>query len=438
MDRIIHFFSNSGNIVQIIVASLILFVLRYYLIRHFIPWLVKRSPTALNRRILSYYINSILIMIIILVVIGKSDLDVAFFTSFNHQAIHFSNILLAFVAIQAAFLIYYLVNQLFLKTADTEGDSDRPLTERDFSGSDSFKYVLGVVAIKFLVNVFGLNYTLYQTDDITIDINDVLKILLIVLLANFISYLFIRVFLKRYYRRKNFNSGAQYSINQLVKYIIYVILFLIGLESIGIGLKVVWGGLAALMVGIGFGLQRTFADLMAGIILLFERSVEIGNTIEIEGERGIVKKIGLRTTIVKKRDERLMVVPNSKIIDNTFVNWDLEHPSNRFSIEVGVAYGTDTEKVKEILLNVARVNTYIETRPEPMVRLIDFGDNAIQFELFFWSRVLLTIEDVKSDLRFAIAHDFQKEGVTIPFPQRDVWMRSVPNSESNHDEPSKA
>ncbi len=363
-------------------------------------------------------------MSIVLVVVGLSDLDLEFFKSFEKQTIHFSDILLAFIVIQSAFLVYYLANQLFLKESQKEQHGDDHLTEREVSGSDSFKYVLGVVAIKFLVSVFDLNYVLYKTEDIVIHVNDVLKILLIVLLANFISYLFIKVFLKRYYRRKKFNQGAQYSINQLVRYIIYVVLFLVGLESIGIGLKVIWGGLAALMVGIGFGLQRTFSDFIAGIILLFERSVEVGNTIEVDGKKGLVKKIGLRTSRVKTRDERLLVVPNSKMVDNTFVNWNLEHDSNRFSIHVGVAYGSDVKKVKEILLDVARNNGYVDNRPTPLVRFIDFGDSALQFELLFWSRVLITIDDVKSDMRFAITEAFQKEGIDIPFPQRDLWIRS--------------
>ena len=402
MDQFVQFFAGNRNIAQIIVACLILLVLRYYLIRRLIPWLAKRSTRTLNTRILSYYINSILIMSIVLVVVGLSDLDLEFFKSFEKQTIHFSDILLAFIVIQTAFLIYYLANQLFLKESQNEQQGDDHLTEREVSGSDSFKYVLGVVAIKFLVSVFDLNYVLYKTEDIVIHVNDVLKILLIVLLANFISYLFIKVFLKRYYRRKKFNQGAQYSINQLVRYIIYVVLFLVGLESIGIGLKVIWGGLAALMVGIGFGLQRTFADFIAGIILLFERSVEVGNTIEVDGKKGLVKKIGLRTSRVMTRDERLLVVPNSKMVDNTFVNWNLEHDSNRFSILVGVAYGSDVKKVKEILLDVARNNGYVESRPTPLVRFIDFGDSALQFELLFWSRVLITIDDVKK--RYAICH----------------------------------
>jgi small-conductance mechanosensitive channel len=125
----------------------------------------------------------------------------------------------------------------------------------------------------------------------------------------------------------------------------------------------------------------------------------------------------------------VVVVPNSSIINNAFLNWDKNHKLTRFTVTVGVAYGSDVEKVRELLIQAARDNRYVVDRPSPFVRFVDFGDSALIFELLFWSTVLITIEDVKSDLRFSIDKAFRENGVHIPFPQRDLWIKQVPGEQ---------
>jgi len=231
-----------------------------------------------------------------------------------------------------------------------------------------------------------------------------------------------------YYRKKDINVGTQFAINQLLKYVIYVLAIIIAIENLGFHMTVIWGGLAALLVGIGLGLQQTFNDFFSGLILLFERSVEVGDVLEIEGLVGTVKRIGLRASLVETRENFSVIVPNSKLVTQNVINWSHFDNKVRFKISIGVAYGSDAEKVKKVLIETAKKNPYLIDYPPPFVRLTDFADSSMQFELHFWSRNFIIIEDVRSDLRFAINQAFNENGIHIPFPQRDIWIRKAGDS----------
>jgi small-conductance mechanosensitive channel len=174
---------------------------------------------------------------------------------------------------------------------------------------------------------------------------------------------------------------------------------------------------------VGLGLQETFKDLFSGVILLFERRAEVGDVVEVDGLIGTVKRIGVRTSLVETRDNIVVIVPNSRLIVQHFVNWSHNDNKARFYIQVGVAYGSDTELVRQLLLDIARSNAEVIRHPAPFVRFVDFGNSSLDFQLHFWSHEFIRIEDVKSDMRFKIDQAFRENGVTIPFPQRDVWMK---------------
>lgn len=426
MSSILDFFTTY-HLLEIGFLTVFLLVLRHYTVKKAIPFLLSKSKKKISQRILSYYINTIFLLFLIYSIIRFNEFDITLFETYDGNSLTFSDILIGFLIVEMAFLVNFLANQLWFNRSLSNNPEDEKLyLDNKSSGTQSFKYVLTIVALRFITTVMGLNYSLFHNEQITIRVNDVLKIILIVLLANFISFLFIKVFLQRYYRRREVNTGTQYSINQLVKYFIYVILLLVGIESIGIELTVIWAGLAALMVGIGLGLQTTFSDFVSGIILLFERSIEVGNTVQVENNVGIVQRIGLRSCSIQLRDHRVMMVPNSKMINSIVMNWDGDHKINRFSVTVGVAYGSDVKFVRDILLDVARKNNYVEQRPIPSVRFENFGDSSLNFELLFWSRISITIEDVQSDIRFEIHEAFMENDIKIPFPQRDLWIKSWP------------
>lgn len=232
--------------------------------------------------------------------------------------------------------------------------------------------------------------------------------------------------LSGYYARRNIDKGSQFAINRLLTYFLYFMGVLLVIQAMGFDLLVIWTGAAALLVGIGIGLQQTFNDLICGVIILFERSVKVGDVVELVGHQvGTVRKIGARTSIVETRDEIIIFVPNSKLIGDNVTNWSQVERIARFHVKVGVAYGSDTELVRKTLLEVAKSHPRVLETPPCNVRFIDFGDSSLNFDLMFCSRDFLRIEDIKSDIRFAIDREFRELKIEIPFPQRDIHIRST-------------
>jgi len=151
--------------------------------------------------------------------------------------------------------------------------------------------------------------------------------------------------------------------------------------------------------------------------------VEVGDILEVDGMVGRVKRIGVRTSLVESLSNITVIVPNSKLVGEKVINWSHFQNRVRYKVNIGVAYGSDTQLVKKLLLEVAIAHPKVMKRPAPFVRFADFGDSALDFELFFWSKEMAAIDDVKSDMRFEIDRLFREEKVEIPFPQRDVWLR---------------
>lgn len=269
------------------------------------------------------------------------------------------------------------------------------------------------------------NYELFTIGETTITSGNIILTIIILLLAPITFLLFRKFFLLRYYRRKNIEVGRSYAITTLLKYVFYIVFFLIALQASGIKLSLLLAAGAALLVGVGIGLQQTFNDFASGLILLIEGSVQKGDWVEVGDTEGKVIKIGLRTSLIETRRRVTIIVPNSKITVDEVVN--LSHQDNkilRYTVSVGVAYGSDVKKVKAILLECAKTHNRILNKPIPTVRFTDFGDSSLDFELLFWSDDYDTIEAVKSDIRFMIDAKFRDNKVEIPFPQRDLHIKS--------------
>lgn len=287
--------------------------------------------------------------------------------------------------------------------------------------------IVYILALSFIIQEFNVDATIPVpwTKDPANDptINTILSAILILLFTRLATWVITEIILHPYYKSKSINVGSQFAINRLLTYFLLVVAILAVLQYVGLNLTVIWGGAAALLVGVGLGLQQTFNDLISGIILLFERTVEVGDVVEVGSLIGTVKEIGVRTSLIESRDNISVIVPNSKLVGDNVVNWSHFDMKARFQVSVGVAYGSDTALVKEILLKVASQHKKVLKYPSVFVRFTGFGDSSLDFELHFWSRELERIEDVKSDLRFGIDQQFREANVEIPFPQRDVWMR---------------
>jgi len=233
-----------------------------------------------------------------------------------------------------------------------------------------------------------------------------------------------KILLKQKLRRK-INKGQQYAIYQIIKYILIVIAIAITLESVGIKITILLAGSAALLVGLGLGLQNTFNDLVSGIILLFEGTIKVEDVVEVEGIVGRVKRIGIRTSEIQTRDNIVIIMPNSRFVTEKVINWSHNEKLTRFNVQVGVSYESDVKLVKKVLLECVKEHDEISNTPAPFIRFIDYGDSALIFELFFWTEKIMPVEDTKSDLRFIINKKFRENNIEIPFPQRDIHIRST-------------
>ena len=217
--------------------------------------------------------------------------------------------------------------------------------------------------------------------------------------------------------------GRRMSAYALGQYFIWILAVLLSLEALEFDITILLAGSAALLVGIGLGLQDLFRDFISGIVMLFDGTIRVGDVLEVDGIVGEVKEMRLRTSILVDLDGIVLIIPNSKFVTQKVVNWTHNQRRTRFDVTVGVAYGSDVYKVRDVLVECAKAHNQIGKSPEPFVQFIDFGDSQLTFSLQFFSTSVFAIETVKSDLRFSIVDAFAQNDITVPFPQRDIHIR---------------
>lgn len=270
-----------------------------------------------------------------------------------------------------------------------------------------------------------LEYHILEIGGYQLSIFNILVVLVILVAAKLITSNLARYLKNRITQQDDPSDGKALALIQIGKYIIYLLAILLAIRSIGFDVTPILLGSSALFVGLGFGLQDAFKDFISGLILLFEGDMVIGDVIEFEnGILGKVREIKLRTSKIKTRDGIVIFVPNSQLTNNRVINWTNSNVLTRFNIKVGVAYGSDTKLVEKILLEVANEEKTVNTRIKPFVRFLDFGDSSLDFEIHFWSEEVWRIEFIKSRMRFAIDKKFRDNNVSIPFPQRDLHIKS--------------
>lgn len=221
------------------------------------------------------------------------------------------------------------------------------------------------------------------------------------------------------------------SVFKFIKYVIYIAVILISLSSAGINITILLTASAALFVGIGLALQDFFQDIIGGVFIILDKSLIVGDVIEINGRVGRVFEIKLRTTRTITRDDKVMIIPNHKFMSDVIFNYTQNHETTMEFVKIGVAYGSDTKKVERILLKCAREINDISKSPEPFVLLKDFGDSALQFVLHFYVTDSFVDPKIKSELRFKIDEEFRENNIIIPFPQRNVHFYPTNNLNQN-------
>jgi len=265
-----------------------------------------------------------------------------------------------------------------------------------------------------------LNLHLDISKDISISILDILVVITVI----FITTIILRLALKAFTRNLPKEDKGKFNVVYgYFKWLIYVVILLITLNSVGVNVTAIFAASAALLIGIGLALQTLFQDIISGVFILLDQTVHVGDIIEIEGKVGRVVEIKLRTTRAVTIDNKVLVIPNHLYLENSLYNWTQNGTITRESISVGVAYGSDVQLVKKLLLQAASTHPEVLSSPETVVVFTDFGESSLDFQLIF------TIDDSfkavfpKSDIRFEIDRLFRENNVSIPFPQRDVHIK---------------
>ncbi|VXB90961.1 mechanosensitive ion channel family protein [Maribacter litoralis] len=222
------------------------------------------------------------------------------------------------------------------------------------------------------------------------------------------------------------------SIFKFIKYLVYVVVILFTMSAAGIDITILITASAALFVGLGLALQEIFQDIIGGIFIIVDKSLRVGDIIEIDDKVGKVFEIKLRTTRAITRDDKVIIIPNHKFISDIVYNYTQNHKTTRELVRIGVAYGSDVDLVTKILFDVVKSQRSILKSPKPFVIFEDFGDSALVFAVNFYISDSFTDPKIKSEIRYKIDAEFRKHNISIPFPQRDVHLyQQAPFQHSN-------
>ena len=266
-------------------------------------------------------------------------------------------------------------------------------------------------------DLFGLS--LIKTEHINFTLGALLAVILAFIITSFLLKL-IRKLVTRNLPIEDKNKFI--SIFQFVKYIVYIFVLMFALKISGIDITVLLTASAAIFIGLGFALQQLFQDLIAGVLIILDQSLKVGDIIELDGKVGQVQRISLRSTRAYTRNQRVMIIPNHKFMSDLLFNWTQNNPIVRDNVQVGIAYGSDTQLAEKLLLEATKSIEGILSEPEPNVLFDNFGDSSLDFVVNFYVNDAFAVQKIKSDLRFEIDKKFRENNIIIPFPQRDLHV----------------
>ena len=268
-----------------------------------------------------------------------------------------------------------------------------------------------------------LNTTVFTVSDQPITLGGILWIPVLLIVGIWLTKVLVRIF-----TRKLTNKNTDPNIIHLVQRLLYVlaiaILIITTLDIINVPITAFAFLSGAIAIGFGFGAQNIINNFISGWILMWEKPIRIGDFLEVETAKGTVEQINTRSTRIRRVDGVHMLIPNSKLLENTVVNWTLVDKLVRTNVRVGVAYGSPCKKVAELILQATTEQTEVLEDPEARVTFEDFGDNALVFEVNFWinSKVEGGLRLVRSKIRFRLDELFEEHGIVVAFPQRDVHL----------------
>ena len=259
---------------------------------------------------------------------------------------------------------------------------------------------------------------------ITFSLWSIILFFIIIVISTFLSKIIQSLLQDEILVKTSLERGFPETISMLVKYLVVAIGYFIAITALGIEVSQLTVIFGALSVGIGFGLQNIFNNLVSGLILIFSRPIRIDDTIEINDMVGRVNSIGIRSSNVRTFDGAEVIIPNGNLISNEVINWTLSDQRRRIEVMVGVAYGSDIKQVSDLLKTILQEESQVIKFPEPLVLFDEFADSSLNFKLLFWTGNIGDWMIVKSNVLFEINTVFVRENIEIPFPQRDIHMRS--------------
>jgi small-conductance mechanosensitive channel len=270
-----------------------------------------------------------------------------------------------------------------------------------------------------------LLYTFFKIGPLPVTPLFVIKAGVFLFLLFTVSHFVQKVVLSRALSHLHISDSQKFALGRFTTYLLFLGGLFIGLQSLGVNLNslVVFGG--AVGVGVGLGLQNVVSNFVAGLILLIEQPIRMGDRIEMKETLGDVIRIAARSTWVRTNDNVVIIVPNNEFINNSVTNWTANDPNVRIHIPVGVGYSSDVELVRGLLLKAGSEHPAVLAEPKPLVVFTDYGDNSLNFELWVWTATRAHAPKLlRSDLYFTLFAMFKEHGIELPFPQRDLHLRS--------------
>jgi len=295
-------------------------------------------------------------------------------------------------------------------------------------------FVLLVVFIGIALNILMIDELVYKwgrgvLEDgmkigaVEITLGSILIFIFVIWLSILITRIISHVLEKDVFTRVKAAKGVPGTIVLMLKIVLISGGFFLAAAASGMKLTNLSIVLGAFSVGIGFGLQNIFNNMVSGLILAFERPINVGDVVQVGALIGTVRSIGLRSSTVRSFDGAEVIVPNGNLISNEMINWTLSDSNRRMDLRVGVAYGTDPEKVLAIMEQIAQEHAGVRKKPSPKAYFIEFGDSSLNFRLLAWAHLDNRLE-VESEINVLINKKLAEAGIEIPFPQRDLHIRS--------------
>jgi potassium efflux system protein len=441
-----HFiiFWISIKIVDILTApSLISRTILLFSSIYFLFWLLRFHEkkelekyiknTIIARKLLSYYIKLVIVFIVLSIICTVFGyMNLALYTSGLIVKI---TLLVVFLylwnpLLKRFFLLF--IEENYIKSRKFIYDNKGPILKTTYKIINVLTYAVFIssfLTLMSFINPFTswFNSTInseISIGSLTFSLWSIALFVIIIIISTFLSKV-IQLFLKdEVLVKADLGRGFPETISMLVKYVIVGIGYFVAITSLGFEMSQLTIIFGALSVGIGFGLQNIFNNLVSGLILIFSRPIRIDDTIEISNMVGRVNSIGIRSSNVRTFDGAEVIIPNGNLISNEVINWTLSDQKRRINVMVGVAYGSDVRQVSDLLKTILKENDQVMKFPDPLILFDEFADSSLNFKLLFWTANIGDWMQVKSDVLFDINDVFTKENIEIPFPQRDIHMRS--------------